>query len=124
MSFDDEFRDADAVIVDAFGDSGRYIQSSTGSVFETPIILDRDLKVLSEDGYSTVTQTHASLLKPSFGCEQGDVIEQGAEHYRVVGPLSDDSSMVTLVVSKISGYDLQRLLAAAPVLNQVLTEGF
>jgi len=94
--FDELMAEVDQTICEELGMPCSYKRGE--SSVETNVIIDRNLKVLSSDGYTTVTQTHASLPKPVMGCLEGDEVIAGAERFIVVDTLEDDNSSVRLVV--------------------------
>ena len=120
MAFDDDFREASSDIIDAFGTEGTYTRAQTGETHSTHVVIDVGVNVTSDDGFTSTRQTHATLTKPLFECEQGDLIKADGRTYRVAYLLDDDGINVTLVLSSVSAHDLQNTLDAAKILQTAI----
>jgi len=87
---------ADSAVTEHLGTPNCSYKGTAGEVLSMHMIIDKDVQVLKEDGYTTVRQTHASFKKLAFVMHSDDVIHANEETYRVVEPLSDDGHMVTV----------------------------
>lgn len=123
MSFDDLIRDMDADILDTFGVPAVILNAVEKVSFGTMVVIDRDIHVLSDDGYTTVNQTHASFNPPAaWKAVRGNEIVTALERLRLVSPISSDGSMSSWVVQKISDYDVQDITDVSAVLDSIVNE--
>lgn len=121
--FDDLIRDMDDVVLDTFGIPAVVTDPVNRLAHPVMVVVDRDIEVLSSDGYTTVTQTQASFNPPTeWQVERGNEIVTSTERYRLVSPNSDDRSMGNWVVQKIGAVDLQDITDAGELLNTIVNE--
>ena len=121
--FDDLIREMDDVVLDTFGIPAVVTDPVNRLAHPVMVVVDRDIEVLAGDGYTTVTQTHASFNPPTeWQVERGHEIVTPSERYRLVSPISDDGSMGAWVVQKIGAVDLQDITDAGALLNKIVNE--
>lgn len=121
--FDDLIRDMDNVVLDTFGIPAVVTDPVEQQVHPVMVVIDRDIQVVSDDGYTTITQTHASFNPPTeWQVERGHEVVTTSERYRLVSPISDDGSMGNWVVQKIGTVDLQDLTDIDVLLNTIVNE--
>lgn len=121
--FDDLIRDMDDIVLDTFGVPAVVTDPVEQQVHPVMVVIDRDIQVVSDDGYTTITQTHASFNPPKqWQVERGHEVVTTSERYRLVTPISDDGSMGNWVVQKIGTVDLQDITDAGELLNAIVNE--
>lgn len=96
LDFDAHLSVADSAITEHLGTAGSSYKGIEGEVIDLHIILEQDVQVVKEDGYTTLRQTHASFAKLPFAMCADDLITCKGEAYRLVEPLFDDGFMVTV----------------------------
>lgn len=96
LSFDEQLAAADTAITEHLGTSGCSYKGADGEVPDMHMIIEKDVQVIKEDGYTSVRQTHASFAKLNFDINSDDLITCSGSAYRVVEVISDDGSMVTV----------------------------
>lgn len=103
--FDDLVRDLDAHVLDAFGIPCIFIDPATGATADGAVVIDRDVQVLSDDGYTTLRQTHASFTRTAIEPAGGIELQTATERFRLSSPLADDGSLLVWRVVRISAND-------------------
>lgn len=100
LSFDEQFTVADAAIDEHLGTADCSYKGADGEALGINIILEKDVQVIKEDGYTVLRQTHASFSKLAFEMHSDDLISCGGDKYRVVETLADDGTRVTVSLTR------------------------
>lgn len=120
--FDDLINDLDATCLDAFGVPCLFKNPDTQQTVEGMVVIDKDVAVISDDGYSTLRQTHASFTQRTIPSKKGVEVITANGRYRLSSPISDDGSMAQWVVLPISNNDVQDAARLAGSLDSVINQ--
>ena len=121
--FDDLIREMDADILDSFGVPAVLADPHDQQATSIMVVIDRDVQVIAEDGYTAITRTHAAFNAPTaWEVQRGNDLVTANERFRLVSPITDDGSMSQWVVQKKGPHDLQDITDAAAVLTTIINE--
>lgn len=102
MSFNDDFRDADALIMDTFGE-GAAVTKANGSVLpDVQVIVDRDVEIEGDNSRITAPRDEAEFLVAQVGSlKRGDTFVSEGVTFKVIEPIAHTSSHCRYVVSEV-----------------------